>query len=102
MICSFRVRRQRRLLYSKEPGSSASASFIWGRWKYSVLHSKKRLFRGSLNSLGPSFMDREVGFLSSINGAARTSVSFGGTFGAGVTFSVGNSPPSLKLYATEA
>jgi hypothetical protein len=52
--------------------------------------------------LGPCFIERDVGFFRSINGAARTSDSFGGTFGAGVTFSVGISPPSAILYATDA
>src|SRR5271170_1550473 len=102
MICSFRVRRQRRLLYSRDPGSSASASFICGRWKYSVLQSKKSLLRGSVNSLGPSLLAREVGLWSSISGAGRSSVSLGGTLGSGVAFSASGSPPIARLYATDA
>src|SRR5271169_398300 len=97
MICSLRVRRQSRLLYSRDPGSSASASFICGRWKYSVLQSKKSLLRGRVNSLGPRLKDLDVGFWSTINDAGRTSVSLGGTFGTGVAFSVGISPPIARL-----
>src|SRR5947207_8467520 len=100
---SFRVRRHSRLLYSRDPGSSASVSLICGRWKYSVLHSKKQLSSGCLNCLGPIFIDRVGGFLSSIGGAGRASFPTGGTLGAGVTLSGGGySPPNARLYATEA